>query len=273
MRRIRALVRSLPIRSGMVALASAAAVTVAAGGAAAGGAGPALQWGDTYAGVSVGLGRSHGRLTDLDGFSTWSENRHDPGRANDYGGNGAVGGLLVGKKATLADIPVRIELDASFANIRASTDEVDPDVRDETVRSRFRWLATARAGIERTFGRATFLASAGVAAARTETSLTDLDRRVVDGIVTPWYPDPDDSFSARSTRIGWVVGLGVETSPAQDWTLRLEGLHAGFGRSTRHVNRSGAGRCWQGGPRRPCAYDVDNDLTMVRLAFIRSFGP
>lgn len=273
MRRIRAHVRPTPAGSGVAALAFAVAVTAAAGGAAADGSGPTVQWGETYVGVSAGFGRSHSRLTDADGFSTWSEGLRHPGRTNEYGANGAIGGFLVGKKAAVADIPVRIELDASFGNVRASTDEIDPHIRDETARSRFRWLATVRAGIEQTLGPATFLASAGVAAARTETSLTDLDRQLVDGVPTPWYRDPDDSFDARRTRFGWVVGLGVETSPVRGWTLRLEGLHAGFGKSTRYANRNGGGRCWQGGPRRPCAYDVDNDLTTVRLALIRSLGP
>ena len=80
------------------------------------------------------------------------------------------------------------------------------------------------------------------------------------------------SFHDRSTAIGWVVGLGVESPLAEAWTVRLEGLYLDFGQSTHDVNRSGDGRCGPGMPRRPCPYTIEHQLGTVRMAIIHRFG-
>ena len=131
----------------------------------------------------------------------------------------------------------------------------------------FRWIATARGGVEQTLGPVTVFASGGVAAARIYNSVTDIDF----GPNIPRHIDRDDSFRDSSTRIGWVIGLGVEAPLADAWTLRLEGSSLDFGRSKHYVNRSGNNRCGAEGPRRPCPYSVENKLGIVRLAIIRRF--
>ena len=84
--------------------------------------------------------------------------------------------------------------------------------------------------------------------------------------------DPDDSFRDESTRFGWVIGAGLETSVAEDWTIRLEGSYLDFGRSTYFVNEAGDARCGPGGPRIACPYRVENSLGLLRVVVLRRFG-
>ena len=113
----------------------------------------------------------------------------------------------------------------------------------------------------------TVLFNGGVAVAGIENSVTDID-------FFPDMPpqkDPDDSFHDRSTRIGWVLGLGLEAPLGDAWRWRLDGSYLGFGRSTHRVNRSGNNPCGPGGPREACRYRVENHLAILRLAVIRRF--
>ena len=165
-------------------------------------------------------------------------------------------------------MPLRIEIDGTFGGLSATSNRLDLEGLDETVKSEFRWIATARTGIEQAVGPATVFATGGLAAARIANSVTDIDF----GPNMPSRVDPDDSFRDSSAEFGWVIGLGVETPLADAWALRLEGSYLDFGRSTHYVNRSGDGRCGPGNSRRPCPYNIENKLGIVRLAIIHRFG-
>ncbi len=217
-----------------------------------------------YAGVFGGVGRTAGRLADPEGFADWGH----PGSVSNYDNSGLMGGALLGKRFRLGAVPLRLELDAAFGGRTARTDRLDPEGRDETAKARFRWIATARVGIEREQGPVTMFLNGGMAAAGIANSVTDIDFR---GDQPPVF-DPDDSFVDDSTAVGWVVGLGVEAPLADAWTLRFDGSYLRFGPSTHKVNRSGNNRCGAGGPRRPCPYRVENSLALVRLAVIYRFG-
>ena len=238
-------------------------VLASAGPANAGSGDAAFDWTGTYAGVFAGSGRADNRIVDTEGFANWG----NPGWAVNYDDAGIIGGALVGKKFEVGNVPLRIELDGMFGGLSATSNRLDPEGLDETAKSEFRWIATARVGIEQAVGPATVFASAGVAAARIANSVTDIDF----GPNMPSRVDPDDSFRDSSTEIGWVIGLGVEAPLSDAWFLRLDGSYLDFGRSTHHVNRSGDGRCGPGNPRRPCPYNVENKLGIVRLAIIHRF--
>ena len=219
--------------------------------------------GEAYGGVFVGAGRTENRVIDPQGFAHWGRR----GWATDYDGTGLAGGLLVGREFTLNGARFRVELDGVFGDMSAQTDRVDPQGRDETARASLRWATTARVGVERTEGPVTVLFNGGVAVAGIENSVTDID-------FFPDMPprkDPDDSFHDRSTRIGWVLGLGIEAPLGDAWRWRLDGSYLGFGRSTHRVNRSGNNPCGPGGPREACRYRVENHLAILRLAVIRRF--
>ena len=266
-----------PLRRAVLTLP--ALLLFAVGGPADAGGNSAL--GGPYVGVFAGAGRADSRIVDTDGFSDWG----NPGAVTDYGDDGPVGGALIGQRFGIGGAPFRIELDGMFGRLSAKTNAIDPSPvvpplppggADETVESKFRWVATARGGIEHAVGPATVFAAAGLAVARIDNSLTDLDRGLDRSVQpprpTPWRLDPDDSFRDGSTEIGWVVGVGVEASVADRWTLRLEASYMDFGRTTHAANRSGDGRCCGSGtPQRPVFYDVENKLGVLRLAVVRRF--
>ena len=249
-------------RHAALALAALALLAGVGGDAEAGG-----DDGGSYAGVFVGAGRAENRIVDVEGFANWGE----PGWAVDYDEAAAVGGALVGTRLDLGGLPLRLELDgmAGSGGLAASDNTLDPEGLDETVETSFGWVMTARAGIEFALGQGTAVfASAGVAAAQIERSVTDIDTPD-DG--TPPYVDDDDSFSDSSTEVGWALGAGVETVVADGWALRLEGSYMDFGSSTHRVNRSGGNRCGPDGPQKPCLYDIEHALGVVRLAIVRRF--
>lgn len=219
---------------------------------------------ETYAGVLGGVWRSDNQIVDVDGFANWGH----PGSIFDYRNTGFVGGGLIGRKLTLGGVPLRIELDGTFGDLSAKTRQLDPLGLDETAEARFRWVTTARAGIEQVIDGATVFATGGLATAGITNSVTDID-------FSPDMPpevDPDDSFHDSSTEIGWVIGGGIETPLTAAWSLRFEGSYVDFGRGTHQVNRSGNNRCGPGNPRRPCSYNVENKLGIVRWAIIYRFG-
>ena len=261
------------LAGGSSARAEGEAAALAGGGAGAGAAAGA------WAGVFAGSARADGRVVDVDGFSYSGRSGH----AVDYDDNGFTGGALAGRKVDMGGVPLRVEVDAAFGGTSAKTNRIDPRYQppDETVRTKFRWVVTARAGVERAAGSATLFAAAGLAAARIENSLTDLDAyrdERGEWVLLPngraaQRVDPDDSFRGGSTELGWVVGAGVEAPLADAWTLRLDASYLDFGRGTYYANRSGDDRCCGAGtPRRPVTYRIENRLTVVRLALLRRFG-
>ena len=230
----------------------------------AGGDDAGFEWGVTYVGAQTGFGRAKNKITDVDGFANWG----NTGAVLGYEDSGYLAGALAGKRLRIGGVPLRLELDAMFGDISAKSNRLDPEGLDETVVSEFRWVAAARVGVERSIGPVTVFVSGGVAAARFENSVTDIDS----GVDTPPRMDPDDSFRDVSTGFGWTLGLGLEVPLDESWTLRLEGSYMDFGRSTHYVNRSGDNRCGPEMPRRPCPYDIDAELGVARLAIIYRFS-
>ena len=255
------------VRDRRAGIALAALLGLLSGGAAqAADGGFAWDREGTYAGAFAGSGHLDSRLTDVDGFANWG----NPGAATDYEDAGFVAGAVAGKEFVAGGAPLRLEIDATFGDLHTITNQLDPGGLDETAVSEFRWIATARLGLWKAFGPATLFVTGGAAVARIADSVTDIDysQAVPQGAV-----DPDDSFRNRSTKVGWVLGAGVEAPLADDWALRLEALHLDFGENDYHVNHSGNNSCGRGGPRRPCVDKIEHRLDIFRLAVIRRFGP
>lgn len=220
--------------------------------------------GGLYGGAFVGAGLTSGNLVDRDGAANWG----NPGWSVDYSRPRFIGGALFGKKFGRGPLPLRVEVDGTFGDMFSRSNQIDPRVLDETARLRYEWVVTARGGFEAALGPATIFLTAGLAAARIDNSVTDMDRS---GLNAPWRVDPDDSFHDESTRFGWTLGGGLEALVNETWTLRVEVLHMDFGEETYQFNHSGNNRCGPGGPRRPCLYDIDNEFGMARLAVVRRF--
>ncbi len=218
----------------------------------------------TYAGLFTGSAWTDNRIEDVEGFANWGV----PGWSLDYHDSGLVFGVLAGRKLELAGIPLRLEVDGMLGDMTARSNRVDPEGLDETVEVEFRWVASARVGVEHAMGPVLLFATAGMALSRVNRSVTDIDS----GRDIAPHVDPDDSFSDHTTEVGWVAGAGLETHLTRAWDVRLEGLYMDFGRSTHHVNHSGNNRCGPGGLHKPCPYKIDNALGVIRLAITYRFG-
>ena len=231
-------------------------VLTSAGPSKAGSADAAFDCTGTYAGVFAGSGRANNRIIDAEGFANWG----NPGWAVDYGDAGFIGGALVGKKFEVGNLPLRIEIDGTFGGLPATSNRLDPDGLNETVKSEFRWIATASAGIEQAAGPATVFASGGLAVARIVNSVTDIDF----GPDMPSRIDLDDSFRDSSTEIGWVIGLGCYSAPNFDPP------------DSNDVNRLGADRRRVRTPnntiREPCRRFVPNAPSSARRPFASIVG-
>lgn len=232
-------------------------------------AGAACEDGDddtacVYAGLLAGSSRAFNRIIDIDGFANWG----NPGSTLDYDDVELTGSALVGRRLHIGPVPVRFEADATFGDMRATTNLLDPQGLDETAQAKFRWIATAGAGSDFTIGRLTVFGKAGAAVADVDNSVTDIDFFRD----RPPMLDPDDSFREVSTDFGWMLGAGVEAALSPAWALRLDASYMQFGQSTYAVNRGRNNRCGPGGPRRPCLYEVEHTLGLVRLGFIYRFG-
>ena len=179
--------------------------------------------------------------------------------------------MLLGSTLALGSVPLRIEIDGTVGGggLAASDNTLDPEGLDETVETSFGWIVSARAGLDQVLGPARVFVTAGLAAARIERSVTDIDTPD-DG--RPPYVDHDDSFSDSGVEVGYVISVGQETMLGDTLSLRLEGTYMDFGRSTHQVNRSGNNRCGPDGPQRPCRYDIEHAFSMLRVALIWRFG-
>ena len=236
------------------------------GFAHAGEGGSSFDWAGAYAGVFVGSARVDNRLTDINGFA----NPVNPGSVTRYEDTGFIGGVLIGKKFDLGGASIRLELDGTIGDLEDQTNQLDPRpwAMDETAVTEFQWITTARVGIEKSFDSVTVFVTGGLARARIENFVTDVDF----GPNRPRTVDPDDSFHDRSTESGWVVGIGAELPLSDAWVLRVEGLRMDFGKNEYHVNHSENNSCGPGGPREPCPYRVENELDVFRLAITRRIG-
>ena len=233
---------------------------------------PNIEWEENYIAVFIGSAKAYNEHIDSEGFA----NREKPGSSVGYRDNGLTGGLLLGKKLTLHDLPLRIEIDGTFGDILSSSNKLDPVDLDETVETDMDWVVTARLGIEKDFKPVTVFANGGLAVARISNSVTDID------LSRDKFPqrDPDDSFQDDSIHFGWVFGMGFETPLAEarvskneeGWVLRIDASYTDFGEKTYYVNHSGNNTCGPGGPRRPCFYKIKNRVGIVRLVLSHPFS-
>ena len=216
-----------------------------------------------YTGIYLGVGLGENSIVDPQGFANWGE----AGWTVDYDDKDPVGGLLFGRSFEFLTLPFRVELDAGLSAVSAKTNLLDPAHLDETAISSFKWITTARAGIEKNIGPMTLFATGGLAMARIRNSVTDIDF----GPGQPSRVDPDDSFAETEVETGWVVGGGIEGPVAKSLYLRFEGLYMDFGKSSWPVNIAADGRCGPDGERTVCYYDVQNRLATFRAALIYRF--
>ena len=224
-------------------------------------------WEGSYAGLSLGVGRLSSDIRDIDGFADWG----NPGATRGYDTRGALGGAFAGRRFALGGVSLRYEVEAMLGDLSARTDRLDPTCPDEAAATRFHWAVAARIGVEEEIGSVRAFALAGPALARIVNSVTDTDYSG-SCLERDLRLDADDSFRHEATRLGWTLGVGVETEVTPRWALRLDAAYFDFGEERYRVNRSGDNPCGPDGPRAPCGYAIDNRMTVLRVAVVYRFG-
>jgi outer membrane immunogenic protein len=232
------------VGAGVAPIASAADLPVKAAPAAV----VAYNWAGFYIGGHIGFAWGDNRMTDIDGFSSVV------GNVTQYSSDGIIGGGQIGANWQTGWFVFGVEGDISATGAAGSTNRVDPVAFDETAHTRYSWVATIRGRLGVAFDRTLIYASGGVAFASIRNELSDTDGAVF---------DPDDSFSSRSTRTGWVAGGGIEYAFAGNWTARVEGLYMDFGDRTYVVDIGGGTNS---------RFNVNNTLAVVRFGLNYKFG-
>ncbi len=239
-----------------------------------------------YTGVFVGSGQADNRIVDVKGFANWGQ----PGWAVDYNRSADVGGLLVGKMFSTSDKIFFLESDLIFGHMTTSTKKlepyekqeynradppvpgwIDPYVRDESAETKYNWILSLRGGVGKVVGKSTIFVTGGMAVAQITDSLTDIDFDFRPETYIPPEFDPDDSFSTKSEKLGWVLGIGAEHQFTKGWTARLETSYFDFGKSTHYANHSKDDRCGPGNEKSLCPFSITHKLKIVRFAITRPF--
>ena len=221
-----------------------------------------------YIGAFTGAGVMDVRTTDIDGFTG---SQGVPGQTFEYDDTGFPAGIVAGRHFHLGRIPIRFEMDGAFVGLPSASRQMDPVGMDETAASELRWVGTARIGVRKPLGRAGVYLDGGVSVARLSNSFTDLDP----GTNGQMDVDHDDSFDDQLTRVGWVIGTGIEMPVAGAWNIRFEGLYMDTGETGHQApNRLGvnAGICGPAGLPSPCRYDIDQRFALLRLILVRNLG-
>ncbi|MDD9949652.1 MAG: outer membrane beta-barrel protein [candidate division Zixibacteria bacterium] len=256
--------RAATVWAGWRVLALALAFLVAAAGTTQAQENPS----GFYVGVFSGPGVLDVQSTDLDGFTG---SQGVPGQTIEYDDTGFPSGVVAGRHFELGRVPIRFELGGAFVGLPSASRQMDPVGMDETATSELRWIGSVRMGVRKPLGRISVFLDGGVSVAGISNSFIDLDP----GTDGRMQVDPDDSFDDQLTRVGWVVGTGIEMPVAGAWNIRFEGLYVNSGETEHQApNRLGvnAGICGPAGLPSPCRYGIDQRFALLRLVLVRSLG-
>ncbi len=225
---------------------------------------------NVYFGGFIGLGADRNEFTDSQGFVGYGEDYEI-----DFGSETPQFGVLIGVDQRYEWARIGMELDAAW--LRNSSSEIaDPKNLDETVYSSYDALVSLRARLTvPVYERLHLFGTAGLAVGWIENRFVDEDFYCPDtcNVVEDYKLrfDPDDSFADSSTRLGWVVGAGVEWQASDMWSARFDVSYVDFGSDRNYVNTAGfiSSSTQEFVGAQP--YDIDNKLVIARVAVIRNF--
>lgn len=172
---------------------------------------PVYNWTGFYLGLEGGMGWGNSTQTDPTGFNS--------GTYQPIGG--FIGGTIGYNWQFAGDWVFGLEGDASWANINA--DRIGPfspcGGAATMCSTKLDSFETARARLGYSFGSVLTYATAGGAFADVKGSEGDVAA--------------NGRFGSGSKMLtGWTAGLGVEAVVVPNWTVKLEGLYADFGKNT-----------------------------------------
>jgi outer membrane immunogenic protein len=180
---------------------------------------PALTWAGIYIGATAGFAEGFHTFDDLNGAFIGY-----PGLA-DTRSSGFAGGGTLGVNLQAGSLVYGIETDINWLSNK--TTYLDPNVVNNFQpydATRLNYLGTARGRLGLAVDRTLIYFTAGVAYANVNNNLSNFS---ASGFPTFELP----GFNVSSTRVGWVVGAGVEYGFAANWTIKGEALYADLGRA------------------------------------------
>jgi outer membrane immunogenic protein len=203
------------------------------------------NWSGFYAGANIGYGWGH---ADADATATITaiglglntgNNFITPGSGDaSASSNGLLGGLQAGYNWQGGSWVYGLEGDFQatgqrddgvFASTALLGATINGVVATSTVTNRttykLPWFGTARGRIGYAVDRWLLYATGGLAFGEIRADST-ITTAFSAGVGTP---PPAQLVSTRDVRAGWVVGAGVETAFATNWSVKAEYLHMDFG--------------------------------------------
>jgi outer membrane immunogenic protein len=194
--------RLKPILSGTVFSALAATPALAQA--------PIFNWTGFYAGANLGGAWARQSIAEAPGGIGW----FTTSSSNDS--SGVIGGVQAGQNWQVNNVVYGVEADIDFSS--ASDRTVISAANAVTHDSKLTALATLRGRVGIAADRTLFFVTAGGAYGRLKGEIVD----------------PPNGFVANrdSSAWGWVAGGGIEHAFANNWTARVEFLHARLGSDT-----------------------------------------
>jgi outer membrane immunogenic protein len=187
---------------------------------------PVFSWTGCYIGATAGAVRSNADITwapNPEGFAVGSSVVSALGN-NTIHQTGFTGGGEIGCNYQTGSFVIGAEGDWQYTNVNSTLTStfagagiLAPATATETVQSR--WLATARGRAGFAVDKWLFYVTGGAAFAEAKFS----DNIAFAGSGT------FNAASSNDTRVGWVVGGGVEWAFDPHWTVKAEYLHADLG--------------------------------------------
>jgi outer membrane immunogenic protein len=207
---------------------------------------PGCNWNGWYVGVNLGGSIGHDRSNDsiaLNPAGTFGALA--PGVANPISGTsyssspaGFLGGGQVGFNWQMGHLVLGAEADWDAAsqrdtvqidNFLASSVVVAPATYGYTDQEKIKWLATARARLGWAQGYTMSYVTAGPAWGGVDSNYTF---QAAQSVGTTFISAPG-AANFSSTRIGWAIGSGIETSlgwmGANHWSAKMEYLYVDLG--------------------------------------------
>jgi outer membrane immunogenic protein len=172
---------------------------------------PVYSWTGCYLGVEGG--GNWGRTSST---AVTSPNPADVGLliTNKYDLSGGLAGGTVGCNYQVSSVVFGVEGDISWTNKSGSAGEIPPFTPTTANYVKENWFDTARGRIGYAWNTLLLYGTAGGAFAGTNLNVCN-----VAGVCA----------SDSQNRTGWVAGAGIEFGFLENWSVKLEYLHADFG--------------------------------------------
>lgn len=218
---------------------------------------PAYNWSGFYAGVSVGYAKHNSAYTDINGFNEFD-------LTSTTSSNGAIGGVQIGYNVQSGSLVYGIEADFSgLSNNRSEHNLINfggAGLFGINKTNAIDWLGTVRGRLGLAVDRTLIYGTAGVAFGHVQ------NRWGFSNDNPPTFDDPnhDRDFVGDTTRVGFVVGGGLEHAFAPNWTAKAEALYVDLGSYDVRVDPAIADR--------PFTTRFDNSLVIVRAGVNYKFG-